>query len=52
MRTFEEMYNYAKDLSPKTIAVAQAADEDVLEAIKEAHERGIVKAILVGDKEK
>ncbi|MFV9568327.1 phosphate butyryltransferase [Thermoanaerobacter mathranii] len=52
MRTFEEMYNYVKDLPPKTIAVAQAADEDVLEAIKEAHEKGIVKAILVGDKEK
>ncbi|HHY80007.1 MAG TPA: phosphate butyryltransferase [Thermoanaerobacter sp.] len=52
MKTFKEMYNYVKKLAPKTIAVAQAADEDVLEAIKEAHERGIVNAILVGDREK
>ncbi|MGB9780737.1 phosphate butyryltransferase [Caldanaerobacter sp.] len=52
MRTFAELYEHVKNLPPKVIAVAQAADEDVLEAIKEAHEKGIVRAILVGDKEK
>lgn len=52
MRNFEEMYNHVKKLKPKTVSVAQAADEDVLEAIKEASLKGIIKGILVGDKEK
>lgn len=52
MRTFAELYEHVKNLPPKVIAVAQAADEDVLEAINEAYEKGIVRAILVGDKEK
>lgn len=52
MRNFEEMYDYVKNLKPKTVSVAQAADEDVLESIKEASRKGIIKGILVGDKEK
>ncbi|MGB9678773.1 MAG: phosphate butyryltransferase [Thermoanaerobacteraceae bacterium] len=52
MRTFDDIYNYVKNLNPKVIAVAQAADDDVLEAIKEASDRGIIKSILIGNKEK
>lgn len=52
MKTFKEMFEAAKGLKPKIVAVAQAADEDVLMAVKEASEKGIIKSILVGDKSK
>ena len=48
---FSEIVNSAQSESPKTIAVAVAQDSDVLKAIKNAQQKGIVHAILVGDKE-
>ncbi len=42
----------AAQTSPKaTMAVAAAADSEVLEAIKEAHSSGMIEPVLVGDKE-
>lgn len=52
MNSFKEMYDVAKNLKSKIVAVAQAADEDVLMAVKDASEKGIIKSILVGDKSK
>lgn len=52
IKNFNDIINFAKDKGPKTIAVAVAQDAEVLAAIKDAEEMGIVKATLVGDKEK
>lgn len=50
MRDFKELLDLAKTRGPKTISVAVAEDEDVLEAIKLAMENNIVTPILVGNK--
>lgn len=52
VETFESLFEKAKNNGPKKIAVAVAQDEDVLGAIKLAHENKIVDPILVGDEEK
>lgn len=51
IRSFNEVISKAKAQSIKTVAVAVAQDEPVLEAIKEAKENDIANAILVGDEE-
>lgn len=51
IRTFDEVLKQAKSIKTKTVAVAVAQDEHVLEAVKAAKENGIANAILVGDKE-
>lgn len=52
IKNFEDVLQKVKSLSTKKIAVAVAQDKPVLEAIKDAQEKGIADAILVGDKEK
>ncbi|WP_313343542.1 phosphate butyryltransferase [Sedimentibacter sp.] len=56
MIKFNEIIKYAQDyanaIGPKKIAVANAQDEDVLKAIKEAVNENICKPILVGDTDK
>ena len=52
IKTFNEVLNTAKAQGMKTVAVAVAHDEPVLEAIQDAKKNGIANAILVGDKEK
>ncbi|WP_312700597.1 phosphate butyryltransferase [Sedimentibacter sp.] len=56
MIKFDEIIKYAQDyanaMGPKKIAVANAQDEDVLKAIKEAVKENICKPILVGDADK
>ncbi len=56
MIKFDEIIKYAQDyanaMGPKKIAVANAQDEDVLKAIKEAVNENICKPILVGDADK
>ena len=47
-RSFEELMNRLSSCEKKVLSVACAQDEPVLEAVKEAHEKGIVDAILVG----
>ena len=51
-RTFDKILDTAKAQGMKTVAVAVAQDEPVLEAIRDAKKKGIANAILVGDKEK
>ncbi|HWI61942.1 MAG TPA: bifunctional enoyl-CoA hydratase/phosphate acetyltransferase [Symbiobacteriaceae bacterium] len=45
---FDAMLAEARNQTPRTVAVAAAGDPDVLEAVKNALELGLCKAILVG----
>jgi phosphate butyryltransferase len=49
---FEQVIEKVKANGIKTVAVAVAQDEPVLEAIRDAKKNGIANAILVGDLEK
>ena len=49
IQTFAQMVNAAQSMGPARIAVAAAADPEVLLAVAEAHAAGIAEAILVGD---
>lgn len=49
IKSFHEIVNKVKNNKMKTIAVAAAEDEQVLEAVKAAKEQSIADAILVGD---
>ena len=49
---FKAIIAKVKDCGMKKIAVAAAQDSAVLEAVKEAKERGIAEAVLVGDEAK
>ncbi|MEA4825100.1 MAG: phosphate acyltransferase, partial [Clostridium sp.] len=51
IKSFKEIIEKAKTEDTRTVAVAVAQDEPVLEAIKDAKDNDIVNAILVGDKE-
>lgn len=51
-KSFDEILGKVKARETKTVAVAVAQDEPVLEAVRDAKENGIANAILVGDKEK
>lgn len=48
--TFEQVVLKVKSQPIKKVAVAVAQDEPVLEAVRDAKEKGIAEAILVGDK--
>ncbi len=48
-KDFKDLIVKAKDGKRKVLAVTNAQDKAVLEAVKEAHDLGIVDAILVGD---
>lgn len=52
IKSFEEVLKIARERGPKTVAVACAQDTDVLRAVDNAKQNGIVNAILVGDLEK
>lgn len=52
IRTFDEVLKNAESLPSVVVAVAQAADEDVLKAVRAAKERNIADFLLFGDKEK
>ncbi len=49
---FDEIIAKVQECGRKKVAVAAAQDEAVLEAVREAKERGIADAILVGDEKK
>lgn len=49
---FDELISRVKECSKKTLAVAVAQDDAVLEAVHEAKVQGIADAILVGDEGK
>ncbi|MCD7734412.1 MAG: phosphate butyryltransferase [Clostridiales bacterium] len=50
--SFDELISHVKECGKKTVSVAVAEDEAVLEAVHAAREQGIADAILVGDEEK
>ena len=50
-KSFEDLLSKLKGTKRKKVAVAVAQDEPVLEAIKEANDKGIADAILVGNEE-
>ncbi len=52
VKNFDEVLKKVKSLETKTVAVAVAQDEPVLQAIMEAKNQGIANAILVGDENK
>jgi len=52
IRSFDEVLKIAAERGPKTIAVACAEDAEVLTAIETAREKGVAKAVLVGNSEK
>lgn len=52
IKDFKTILKYAKEIGPKTIAVAVAEDEEVLKAVEYARLEGIINGILIGDKEK
>jgi phosphate butyryltransferase len=49
---FRKIVDQVKSIKKKVISVAAAGDLNVLEAVWEAHNRGIADAILVGDESK
>lgn len=52
MKSFAELLQGARSRGPQTMAVAQAADADVLAAVAMAERAGLVRAILTGDPER
>lgn len=51
-KNFQELLSKLSSCGRKTLSVACAQDTAVLEAVKEAHDLGIIDAVLVGDEEK
>ena len=51
-KSFAEIFSKVKECEMKTVAVSVAQDDAVLEAVREAKEKGIANAILVGDEAK
>lgn len=51
IKTIDELIKVAKQQETKTLVVACAADEHVLEAVELARKDDIIQGILVGDKE-
>jgi phosphate butyryltransferase len=51
IKSIEQMVVKAKEIETKTMVVACAADEHVLEAVELARKEKIINGILVGDKE-
>ena len=49
IRTFESILKSAKMIGPKSLVVAVAEDDDVLNAVNNAYQYGIIKGILVGN---
>lgn len=52
LKTLDELLELAKKSEKKTLSVAVAQDKEVLTAVSEAVNLGIVNAVLVGDEEK
>lgn len=52
IRNFKDVLELAKSKGSRVFSVAAAHDKEVLLAVKNAHDKGIADAILVGDKGK
>lgn len=51
IKTLEDLVKIAQEQAKMKLAVAAAQDSDVLKAVVEARNRGIIEAILIGDEE-
>lgn len=49
IKIFKEIAEKAKEIGPKTMAVAVCQDEDILKSVSYAYEKQIVNPILIGD---
>jgi len=52
LKSFNEIENQVRNAKQRTIAVAMAEDKDLLMAIEKARLKGLMKALLVGEKSK
>ena len=52
MKSLNDIFNLAKKIGPKRVAVALAEDEEVLLALEQARKEKVIEGILVGTKEK
>ncbi len=52
LTTFEQILKRAESLPSVTVAVAAAADHEVLEAVRDAKQHGIAQFLLFGDQDK
>lgn len=52
IKTMQGIIDYAKTAAKRRIVVAVAQDEEILQAVYDAHRLGLVEASLVGDKTK
>jgi len=52
IKNFEALFERIKETRPVSMAVAQADDRAVLEAVKNARDRGFIEPLLVGSAEK
>lgn len=52
VKNFQDILDMAKNKERKIVSVAAAHDKGVLKAVKQAKDEGIIKPILVGDKNK
>lgn len=52
IRSFDEVFQKIRELPQRTVAVAAAEDEPVLEAVEFCHANQVADAILVGDEDK
>jgi phosphate butyryltransferase len=52
MKSLNHIFDLAKKIGPKKLAVALAEDEEVLLALEQARKEGLIEGILVGTKEK
>jgi phosphate butyryltransferase len=52
LKNFDQLVSQVRDQSPRTIAVAQAEDADILMALEKARALGIARAILTGRQDK
>lgn len=51
LKTFEEVIERACHYGPKRLSVAVSQAEDVMTAVEQARQKGMINGILVGDKE-
>lgn len=49
IHSIQEIYQFIKEMPVKKVAVAQAADSHVLQAVAEAYYEGYIDAVLIGD---
>lgn len=52
IKGLKDIFERSRSMKKRTMVVAAAHDENVLDAVSIALERNIIDAILVGDKEK